>query len=57
VEDATVTLLEVVSAVAVVLGSAIVLWTVHVFERLDDRGEHAQVDRTRARDAQYRRAA
>jgi len=57
-EDATVTLLEWVAAVAVVLGSAAVLWAVKSFDDLAaKRWRPTAVPRRRRQAAPHRKAA
>jgi hypothetical protein len=56
VEDPTVTLLEWVAAVAVVVGSAAVLWAVKVFDEVASARRPHAVPRRRAA-ASYGKAA
>jgi nitrogen fixation-related uncharacterized protein len=59
VEDQNVTLLEWVAAVAVVVGSAAVLWAVKLFDDLasSERSRPAIVRRRRRPDTPFRKAA
>jgi hypothetical protein len=57
VEDATVTLIEWVAAVAVVLGSAAVLWAVKMFDEVGEDRPRSLAAPRRRREPPYRKAA